>query len=129
VFGILELRVGDDRAGVLPGRLPCRQIMPAVEDDRGRGAPVAVGLRDDLIRPITMPDERRGVARYQKTAPQLAAWPEQAAPEAITVLMIPLTCTPAATAAPTGGKSTKSTDPGFSSFWWLANSPTFFTPM
>ena len=30
------------------------------------------------------------VARYQKTAPQLAAWLEQAAPEAITVLMIPL---------------------------------------
>ena len=30
------------------------------------------------------------VARYQKSAPQLAAWLEQAAPEAITVLMIPL---------------------------------------
>jgi len=29
------------------------------------------------------------VARYQKTAPQLAAWLEQAAPEAINVLMIP----------------------------------------
>jgi len=29
------------------------------------------------------------VARYRKTAPQLAAWLEQAAPEAITVLMIP----------------------------------------
>ena len=30
------------------------------------------------------------VARYQKAAPQLAAWLEQAAPEAITVLRIPL---------------------------------------
>ncbi len=30
------------------------------------------------------------VARYQKTAPQLAAWLEQAAPEVITVLTIPL---------------------------------------
>ena len=29
------------------------------------------------------------VLRYQKTAPQLAAWFEQAVPEAITVLMIP----------------------------------------
>jgi transposase-like protein len=29
------------------------------------------------------------VARYQKTAPQLAAWLEQAAPEALTVLQIP----------------------------------------
>jgi transposase-like protein len=29
------------------------------------------------------------VARYQQTAPQLAAWLEQSAPEAITVLMIP----------------------------------------
>ena len=29
------------------------------------------------------------VARYQKTAPQLAAWLEQAAPEAFTALRIP----------------------------------------
>ena len=29
------------------------------------------------------------VARYQKTAPQLAAWLEQSAPEPLTVLRIP----------------------------------------
>jgi putative transposase len=102
----VKLIVSDDHAGLRAAR---QAVMAGVPWQRCQFHTIRnamahvpkVAMRSDVARDLRRvfdadepaEAERRLkeiVARYQKTAPQLAAWLEEAAPEAITVLMIPL---------------------------------------
>ena len=102
----VKLIVSDDHAGLRAAR---QAVMAGVPWQRCQFHTIRnamahvpkVAMRSDVARDLRRvfdadepaEAERRLkeiVARYQKTAPQLAVWLEEAAPEAITVLMIPL---------------------------------------
>jgi putative transposase len=102
----VKLIVSDDHAGLRAAR---QAVMAGVPWQRCQFHTIRnamahvpkVAMRSDVARDLRRvfdadepaEAERRLkeiVARYQKTAPQLAAWLEEAAPEAIIVLMIPL---------------------------------------
>ena len=101
----VKLIVSDDHAGLRAAR---QAVMAGVPWQRCQFHTIRnamahvpkVAMRSDVARDLRRvfdadepaEAERRLkeiVARYQKTAPQLAAWLEQAAPEAITVLRVP----------------------------------------
>lgn len=101
----VKLIVSDDHAGLRAAR---QAVMAGVPWQRCQFHTIRnamtqapkVSMRPEVARDLrrvfdadeTAEAERRlkdVVARYQKTAPQLAAWLEQAAPEAFTVLRIP----------------------------------------
>ena len=102
----VKLVVSDDHAGLRAAR---QAVMAGVPWQRCQFHTIRnamahvpkVAMRTDVARDLRRifdadepaEAERRlkdVVAGYQKTAPQLAAWLEQSAPEAITVLTIPL---------------------------------------
>ena len=101
----VKLVVSDDHAGLKAAR---QAVMPGVPWQRCQFHAIQnamahvpkVAMRTDVARDLrrifdadeTAEAERRlrdAVARYQKTAPQLAAWLEENVPEALTVLRIP----------------------------------------
>jgi putative transposase len=101
----VKLVVSDDHAGLKAAR---QAVMPGVPWQRCQFHAIQnamahvpkVAMRTDVARDLrrifdadeTADAERRlrdTVTRYQKTAPQLAAWLEENVPEALTVLRIP----------------------------------------